>query len=332
MHHVKRVRQSEAAIQAKKEREKSQIAEYLALTNDLLSRKKNCDWSRDAFDLSQRLLQVNPEFYTIWNYRRKIMLHGIFPESTAEEIHDLLTSELGMTTTALKAHPKVYWIWNHRRWCLENVPDGPSIDGQPSLQWRRANWDRELMVVEKMLDVDARNFHAWNYRRYVLASMTTPRPETFELAYTTRKISSSFSNFSAWHQRSKVYYILWNTGQSDPVQSREEEFELVHNALYTDPDDQSAWIYHRWLIGSGENIEQLRREITVIQELLEEQPDSKWCMDTLVYYNRMLLRKHVSDSEELKQRSLDLLHQLEVIDSTRRCRYQEIAQELQLSV
>ena len=62
-----------------------------------------------------------------------------------------------MTMAALRQHPKVYWIWNHRRWCLENVPDGPVVDGKPSLQWRKANWQRELAVVEKMLDADARN-------------------------------------------------------------------------------------------------------------------------------------------------------------------------------
>jgi len=62
-----------------------------------------------------------------------------------------------MTMAALREHPKVYWIWNHRRWCLENVPDGPVVDGKPSLQWRKANWQKELAVVEKMLDADARN-------------------------------------------------------------------------------------------------------------------------------------------------------------------------------
>ena len=56
--------------------------------------------------------------------------------------------------TALRQYPKVYWIWNHRRWCLEHVPDGPDQDQDG---WRRANWAKELHVVEKMLDADARN-------------------------------------------------------------------------------------------------------------------------------------------------------------------------------
>lgn len=82
-----------------------------------------------------------------------------------------------------------------------------------------------------------------------------------------KKIESNFSNFSAWHQRSKVYTSLWHQGKLDPIKSKEKgerplrlhvrsltllpEFELVRNAMYTDPDDQSIWMYHRWLVGLG---------------------------------------------------------------------------------
>jgi len=69
------------------------------------------------------------------------------------------------------------------------------------------------------------------------------------------------------------------------------EFELIRDAMYTDPHDQSVWIYHRWLVGNcvsqslsvldhhlnstGSSHEILEREIKSIHELLDEQPDSK---------------------------------------------------------
>lgn len=334
MHHVKRVKQSKEAIEAKKQREQSKIKEYLALCDEVLTRKTSNDYSQDAFTLTQKLLQINPEFYTIWNYRRMIMLRGIFINASPSEINDLLSADLAFTTAALKSHPKVYWIWNHRRWCLENFPDGPGgIEGCPEgtdpQGWKKANWDRELFIVEKMLDVDARNYHAWAYRRYVLASMPVPRPSTAELKYTTKKIESNFSNFSAWHQRTKVLMLLWESKQLDPTKSKEDEFELVRNAMYTDPNDQSVWIYHRWLIGQGENPSILDREIESIQELLNEQPDSKWCMESLVHYKRLLIPHRPEQSKDLSVECLKLLSQLEILDPARTRRYHDIASSIQ---
>ncbi|OBZ75732.1 Geranylgeranyl transferase type-2 subunit alpha [Grifola frondosa] len=331
MHNVKRVRYSREALEAKKKREQAKLNEYLALTEEVLTKKKSKEWSKDAFALTTRLLHINPEFYTVWNYRRNILLHGIFPYSTAEEINEFLTDDLSLTTSFLKQHPKVYWIWNHRQWCLQEVPDGPT-EADPD-GWRKANWNKELFVVEKMLEADARNFLAWNYRRNVLASMPNKLPEQAELAYTTRKIEANFSNFSAWHQRSKVLATLWNAGKLDPEKSKEEEFELVKNAMYTDPNDQSVWIYHRWLVGTGRDHAIVNREIVAIQELLDEQPDSKWCMESLVFYKRLLLRNHPatiesSQREAIRSECMDLLRRLQIIDPERKQRYIDLSEDI----
>ncbi|KAH9484165.1 Geranylgeranyl transferase type-2 subunit alpha [Psilocybe cubensis] len=232
--------------------------------------------------------------------------------------------------SALKTHPKVYWIWNHRMWCLEHIPEGPGQDAETIFGWKQKAWDRELFVVEKMLDADPRNFLAWDYRRYVLASMPVPRPESAELVYTSRKIGANFSNFSAWHQRSKTLASLWGQGKLNEEKSREQEFELLRNAMYTDPNDQSVWMYHRWLVGTDGSKELLNREIAAIQELLDEQPDSKWCLESIVHYKRLLLKNWVSGAEAgpLISDVKSLLHRLEQLDPARRRRYRDLAHEL----
>lgn len=52
--------------------------------------------------------------------------------------------------------------------------------------------------------------------------MTSPPSPKSDLAYTTRKIESNFSNFSAWHQRSKVLQTLWESGELDRAKSVED--------------------------------------------------------------------------------------------------------------
>lgn len=120
---------------------------------------------------------------------------------------------------------KVQW------WIISHPCNGARQTGRKSWPSSRRCSTRTHGIVSRhsfrSLYVSTSQVLAWNYRRYVLASMPDQRPIMTELAYTTRKISASFSNFSAWHQRSKVYSTLWNAGELNPRDSREEGTYLL---------------------------------------------------------------------------------------------------------
>ena len=85
-------------------------------------------------------------------------------------------------------------------------------------------WHEELGLVSKMLSLDSRNFHGWGYRRTVTAALESDSMNTGEnsssmveqeFRYTTKMIESNLSNFSAWHNRSKLISRLLDERGAD---------------------------------------------------------------------------------------------------------------------
>lgn len=206
-------------------------------------------------------------------------------KNAQDEIKNLIQSDLQFLFPLLRQYPKCYWIWNHRLWDLEQA-----TSFLPASLSRKF-WQEELALVGTMLGLDCRNFHGWGYRREVIAVLetlatdhgdkdmakSTPRGSMAqgEFDYTTKMIGTNLSNFSAWHNRTKLVLRLLDERQAtdeerknwlddgtvpctirsmevvngNGLHSAPTELKLIHRAL-CDPYDQSLWFYHQNLMCS----------------------------------------------------------------------------------
>lgn len=244
MHNRLKVKTTEAQkATANREKEKK-LQLYKKGINDVFERRMCNEYDDLALKSSEGLLRANPDITTLWNYRKEILLH-------LKPSKEVINDELYLTEKCLQVNPKSYSAWYHRNWVLDHVDPSP-------------DWNKELLLCSKYLKMDERNFHCWDYRKIVASKCQESNDN--ELKFTMEMIDSNFSNYSAWHYRSK----LFSATEKDEECTKISELSLVESAAYTDPSDQSAWIYQRWLIGKLEptkyiyKVSQLNNKIYLI--------------------------------------------------------------------
>lgn len=355
--------------------------------------------------LTEKMLSVNPDPSHLWNIRREMLLYVPNTEvsngdqslsadvsqsssSTATTSIDI-KAELELTAHCLQRNPKSYSSWYHRKWSLIYHLTHPITTSKPAtndeidnnaqdvhikqhLDKMKSILQSELELCAQFLLMDERNFHCWNYRRFVVAilgscgsSSTTKeemaiaemsdmemfngswsswlnqtkvsmgaqlsqnaiiavggipsnstnqvnehdiaksmKPEleeiiTTEWNFTTSKIQDNFSNGSAFHYRSKLLPLVLETRLSSSSSdddcsssntispsdryiamlslARDEWESILLNAVFTEPDDQTPWWYHRFLLSWAEPLGELEDEDELVEEyvgLLFEMADS----------------------------------------------------------
>ena len=367
----------------------------------------------NALALTEKLLTVNPDPLYLWNQRR------VGGRSLDWE------TESQLTANALRNNPKAYGAWFHRKWCLVHLVVAPertatttaATQDSPSVEGPSVVLAQELALTVHFLERDERNFHCWNYRRFVVSmllalqqsssvtSISVEEPGAWrvlledggdsdvgkpillmgaqiassasnlkstsdmehrddgpttnwikhEWDFTQKKIEQNFSNFSAFHYRSKLFKIL----RQSKVQEGEtrtdmlkKELELIENAIFTEPDDQTAWWYQSFLLRQEEeeygvnlsndnsdepNEELWQTHVVNLRELAEEMPSSKWVALGLFNCKVMLwkrLRKNDSSTSEdsnvqlKKEELLQDCNKLIEMDPDRKGRYNSLIERI----
>ncbi|KAF2859429.1 protein prenylyltransferase [Piedraia hortae CBS 480.64] len=318
-----------SAAQAK---ERAQIEKYRSLEDSVRQRMRDKDFSHETYTLILALLGMNPEYYTVWNWRRILLgdyftkeagKNGVLSEGCTEgqkEISLLINEDLQSTLPLLKQTPKCYWIWNHRLWLLRTA-----TEMLPS-QMAAALWETELGLVGKMLSLDNRNFHGWGYRRLAVAELEKLRDTSMtesEWAYTTDMVKRDLSNFSAWHRRSELLpKVISDRGDDKRNEILEKEFEWVTTALWTDPADQSLWFYHSFLLDfvgpdKQEDHHFVKKELDNLREMKDEGEMSKYLF--LALLQCCDLQGHVEEDERR-----EWITTLQKIDPLRKGRWDDM--------
>lgn len=237
MHGRLKVKSTAEQEEAKRKEREKKLKIYNTGTKRAFEKREAGEYDDEALQVTSQLLCSNPDFYTLWNFRKEIILH-LSEKKVDDDLQQLLENELLLVEECFKKNPKSYWAWYHRSWSLLLMP--------------KPNWNREIFLCNKFLELDERNFHCWNFRRFVCHKAEVKPSD--ELNFTLKKIEANFSNYSAWHYRSSLLPKIYEGKVKGSVKEEKllEEYELVQNAAFTDPNDQSVWFYHRWLLGRAQ--------------------------------------------------------------------------------
>ncbi|KAK4051149.1 CAAX geranylgeranyltransferase alpha subunit [Microbotryomycetes sp. JL201] len=216
------------------------------------------EMSRRTLEVTEALIKLNPGHYSIWAYRAETLLR----------LNADLELELDLMDKLVKAHIKSYQVWQHRKTIVTALQSSA----------------RELTFSTRALSFDAKNYHTWAYRQWVLchffsdlvsdnnssaeeAAPTStakqdlqnrPRVWQDELDYVEELLQMDVRNNSAWNHR---FFVCFESGQGGPIDSvGQREIKRVSASLHQyakeklaiSPNNPSAWNYLRGVLDRTE--------------------------------------------------------------------------------
>ncbi|CUS24908.1 LAQU0S21e01156g1_1 [Lachancea quebecensis] len=180
------------------------------------------EFSERALYATSQAIELVPAFYTMWNYRFQIVrtLYG------ADGVK--LNCELDWLDEFTLNNPKNYQIWSYRQALLQLHPS-------PEFQ-------RELPILQSMIDEDTKNYHVWSYRRWCVLFF---REFSNELQFASSLIARDVYNNSAWCHR--MFVLKNQVREGPPSEVLTGELHYTKKQIEIAPQNISSWNYLRGL-------------------------------------------------------------------------------------
>ncbi|KAK9172077.1 Protein prenyltransferase alpha subunit repeat family protein [Cryptosporidium meleagridis] len=199
--------------------------DHYALFTKLKNLLDNECFHLENLDISTQVIDLNPQHYTAWYFRRKIIRENYVEHENKAE---LLREELRFVRGICERAPKCYQSWWHMRVIRELL--GFDIE--------------ELKFLSKQLEFDAKNMYVWNHRTWFIRKYNSVENDLLfsELDFISKLISEDCRNNSAWCYR---HFIFTNLKKMNVLKESDllEEVDYIVNWLMFAPHNDSIWNY-----------------------------------------------------------------------------------------
>ncbi|KAK7398110.1 Rab geranylgeranyltransferase [Neonectria punicea] len=235
------------------------IQKYRSLEDQIRLQTADSHYGQETFHLTSKLLRLNPEYYSIWNVRRRCLISGLLSKPSAglspskaspsTSATDTLTtsSAASLPSYSTKTQQALDPLTAGRSGTIPELESAPAAD-DASRQEQDINTIRtELAFTIPLLMEFPKCYWIWNYRLWTLQQAT----ERFdvavarhiweeELGLVSKMLTRDRRNFHAWGYRRHVVTQL----ESPVLDGRsmvEPEFEYTTKMIHVDLSNFSAW-------------------------------------------------------------------------------------------
>lgn len=177
---------------------------FTYIHNTIISLRKSKSKIHDTNRLERLLLGgviLNPDINTFWNIRRELVLENNID----------IKNELHISKIVLSHKPKSNETFIYREWILQRMIKMQLIQVDEQLH---NLIQQELSIASKAIDKCSNNYHATNYKLYIMRNLAPLIPLYFEiilqneLSRSEINMSTAVSDSSIFYYRQQIINIL----------------------------------------------------------------------------------------------------------------------------
>ncbi|KAI1397468.1 protein prenylyltransferase [Hypoxylon fuscum] len=309
-----------APTEERRKQDLEKITKYRELEDSIRAQASTSNYDSNLFQLTSKLLRLNPEYYTIWNVRRRCLISGLLSAPSGGSSPSKAspnTSRNDTTNPSLDSSlPSSSDAIPPDRDSRIAGKSGTTVESSSHIQQQEIEKNHveadvnvlqsELAFTIPLLLEFPKCYWIWKYRKWLLEQATARLPvsaarkiwET-ELALASKMLGKDRRNFHAWGYRRYVVDAL-ESSSLDGKSMVEEEFAYTEKMIRGDLSNFSAWHNRSQLIlrlldernaDDAARKAFLEKEFELVREALNVGPEDQ----SLWYYHQYIMSQIVSD-------------------------------------